>query len=324
MTNNSTQIARAAASWLMAGHNGRNTFTPLAGELVPASMAAAYDVQDALVAMRNVAWNTQRAGHKIALTTPQMRKFVGYEDSIAGQVLAKWKSTNGVLPSPARVSLADYGHLLFECELAFLMGQDLPLKAAPPTRDEVAQCIEAVCPAFELADDRHADYTQFGKDGGATLLTLAADNAWNSGVVLGEWRRDWRDVDLAALTGVATINGEKVGEGAGRDVMGHPLDAMHWIASHLHARGTTLRHGEFVITGSLITSKFPKTGDLVRFDVAGLGSVSLDIASPESSSSHLAGNVFPSLTRRPLMPTERHLLPRLHLNQCFELTPYLG
>ena len=261
----------------MAEHEARSTFTPLAGEHIPSSMAAAYDVQDALVALRIPAWNTQRVGYKIALTTPQMRKFVGYEDSIAGQVLGKWKSTQGVQASPARVSLADYGHLLFECELAFLMGEDLPLKAAPPTRDEVTQCIEAICPAFELADDRHADYTQFGKDGGATLLTLAADNAWNSGVVLGEWRRDWRSVDLAALTGVATINGETVGEGAGRDVMGHPLDAMHWIASHLHARGATLRRGEFVITGSLITSKFPKVGDAVRFEVAGLGAVSLNV-----------------------------------------------
>lgn len=261
----------------MAGHEARSTFTPLAGEHIPSSMAAAYDVQDALVALRIPAWNTQRVGYKIALTTPQMRKFVGYEDSIAGQVLGKWKSTQGVQASPARVSLADYGHLLFECELAFLMGEDLPLKAAPPTRDEVAQCIEAVCPAFELADDRHADYTQFGKDGGATLLTLAADNAWNSGVVLGEWRHDWRSVDLAALTGVATINGETVGEGAGRDVMGHPLDAMHWIASHLHARGATLKRGEFVITGSLITSKFPAAGNLVRFEVAGLGEVELAV-----------------------------------------------
>lgn len=277
MTNSFSPIASAAASWLMAQHDARNTFTPLAGAHVPANMAAAYDVQDALVALRSQTWQAPRVGYKIALTTPQMRKFVGYEDSIAGQVLANWKSGNGVLPSPARVNLADYGHLLFECELAFLIGDDLPLNAAPPARDAVAQSIEAICPAFELADDRSADYSQFGKDGGATLLTLAADNAWNCGVVLGEWRRDWRNFDLAALTGVATINGEKVGEGAGRDVMGHPLDAMHWIACHLHARGATLKRGEFVITGSLITSKFPNAGDEVRFEVAGLGAVGLTV-----------------------------------------------
>ena len=89
--------------------------------------------------------------------------------------------------------------------------------------------------------------------------------------------REARLSDIAALTGVATINGETVGEGAGRDVMGHPLDAMAWIARHLQARGQTLRRGEFVITGSLITSKFPQAGDAVRFVVEGMGSVSLDV-----------------------------------------------
>ena len=269
--------AQEAGRWLMTQHDQHKPFTPLAGAMVPASIAAAYDVQDALVALRRNAWQAQRVGHKIALTTPQMRKFVGYDDSIAGQVVDRWHGANGVHSSPARVKKCDYGHLLFECELAFLMGEDLPLGAAAPTRDDVARCIEAVCPAFELADDRSADYTTFGKDGGATMLTLAADNAWNSGVVLGEWRRNWRDYDLAALTGVATINGETVGEGAGRDVLGHPLDAMVWIARHLQARGQTLKRGEFVITGSLITSKFPNAGDAVWFMVEGLGSVSLDV-----------------------------------------------
>ena len=277
MTTQVNSRASASAQWLMVEHEARNTFTPLTGDLVPVSMSAAYDVQDELVALRSTAWNATRVGYKIALTTPQMRKFVGYGDSIAGQVLSHWHGRAGIHASPARVSRADYGHLLFECELAFLMGEDLPLSSALPTREEVTRCIEAVCPAFELADDRNADYTRFGKEGDATLVTLAADNAWNCGVVLGEWRRDWRNFDLAALTGVASINGEKVGEGAGRDVMGHPLDAMTWIARHLHARGHALKRGEFVITGSLITSKFPNAGDVVRFDVAGLGAVSLTV-----------------------------------------------
>lgn len=272
-----SNITDAAARWLFDQHAAHFTFTPLAGAQVPALMAAAYDVQDALVALRMTAWQATRVGYKIALTTPQMRKFVGYDNSIAGQVLSHWSGHKGIHMSPARVRKADYGHLLFECELAFLMGEDLHLGKTPPTRDDVAARIEAVCPAFELADDRNADYTRFGQDGGATLHTLAADNAWNSGVVLGAWQRHWRELDLANLTGVATINGEVVGEGAGRDVMGHPLDAMAWIALHLHARGKTLKRGEFVITGSLITSKFPNAGDAVRFVVEGLGAVSLDV-----------------------------------------------
>ena len=90
--------------------------------------------------------------------------------------------------------------------------------------------------------------------------------------------REWQGIDLAALQGIASINGANVGTGHGRDVMGHPLDALVWIANHLAARGLGLWRGDTVITGSLVTSKFPKAGDLVRFDAGALGSVQLRVS----------------------------------------------
>ena len=261
-----------AAQWLMDEHAARRRFAPLTGALKPTDIVAAYDVQDELVALRRTAWNCGLAGYKIALTTPAMRKFVGYDNSIAGHVLSAH-----VVPSPAVVRVSDCGRLGFECELAFLLGADLPPAAAPADRARVSSAIAAAAPAFELVDDRNADYGTFGKDDGATMLSLAADNAWNHGVVLGAWRRDWRDIDLGAVRGLATINGEPAGEGFGRDVLGHPLDAMVWIARHLHQRGRTLKKGELVITGSLITSKFPKAGDQVRFNAEGVGEVTLQV-----------------------------------------------
>ena len=63
MTLNANSRANASAQWLMGQHDTGNTFTPLAGAYVPADMAAAYDVQDALVALRGQAWHTQRVGY---------------------------------------------------------------------------------------------------------------------------------------------------------------------------------------------------------------------------------------------------------------------
>jgi 2-keto-4-pentenoate hydratase len=263
---------RASAQWLMNEHAQRRRFAPLSGTLRPATISAAYDVQDALVELRMRTWNCGLAGYKIALTTQAMRKFVGYDNSIAGHVLSAH-----VVPSPATMRIADFGRLGFECELAFLLGADLPPGAVPVDRERVGAAIAAVAPAFELVDDRNADYAAFGADDGATMLSLAADNAWNHGVVLGEWRTDWQGIDLAGVHGVLHINGEPAGEGWGRDVLGHPLDAMVWIARHLHQRGCTLKKGELVITGSLITSKFPKAGDSVRFSAAGVGEIAMRI-----------------------------------------------
>ena len=254
----------------MDEHATHQVFSPLAGELQPRSLDEAYDVQDAVVALRK-ARDGGRVGYKIALTTPAMRKFVGHDDSIAGQVLA-----STVRHSPATVRAADAGRLGFECELAFLIGADTDPAAPPADRAAIARHIGAICPAFELIDDRGADYARFAADR-STPLSLAADNAWNHGVVLGEWRHDWADLDTAALRGAASINNLAAGEGHGRDVLGHPLDAMLWIARHLHARGAGLKRGEFVITGSLITSKFPVAGDLVRFAVEGVGEVRMSV-----------------------------------------------
>jgi 2-keto-4-pentenoate hydratase len=269
MAESSTQ---RAAQWLFDEHAAQRRFAALGGDLVPGDMTQAYDVQDALVALRCEAGNCGLAGYKVALTTPAMRKFVGFDNSIAGQVL-----TRDVSRSPAVARLSDFGRLGFECELAFLMGADLPPQAGPVERAQVSRAIAAVAPAFELVDDRNADYAAFGNND-ATVLSLAADNAWNHGVVLGAWREDWAAIDLAAVHGVLQINGAQAGEGWGRDVLGHPLDAMVWTAQHLQRRGRTLKKGELVITGSLITSKFPQAGDQVRFSAGGVGEIELSIA----------------------------------------------
>jgi 2-keto-4-pentenoate hydratase len=84
-------------------------------------------------------------------------------------------------------------------------------------------------------------------------------------------------VDLAALRGVASINGQNVGKGHGRDVMGNPLDALVWLANNLAARGLGLWRGDVVITGSLVTTKYPKAGDRIRFEAGDLGAVELRV-----------------------------------------------
>jgi 2-keto-4-pentenoate hydratase len=257
-----------AARWLCDAHRSSTRFAPLPAELSPTDVADAYDIQGAFVALR-ARDHGAVAGYKIALTTPAMRAMVGLNESIAGQLLA-----GTIHKSPATVRAADYVRLIVEFEIAMEMAEDLPVADAPYTRAQVAAAVGAVMPALELADDRDADYKQLSSNG----LMLIADNAWNEGAVLGGPVRNWRDIDLAALKGAATINGEPAGEGFGRDVMGHPLDALTWLANNLASRGLGLWRSDVIITGSLVTSKFPKAGDRIRFDAGALGAVELAIS----------------------------------------------
>lgn len=256
-----------AGEWLHEAHRRRDRFAPLPPELAPRDLGEAYAIQGQFVGRRAQALGPV-TGYKIALTTPAMRAMVGLDDSIAGDMLE-----TTLRRGDATVRAADYVRLIVEFEIAFEMAEDLPAIDAPYSRERIARAVAAAMPALELADDRDADYAQLKSH----ALMLAADNGWNEGAVLGKPVSDWQAIDLAALRGAAYINGKSVGEGLGRDVMGHPLDALAWLANNLAARGLGLWRGDVVITGSLVTSKFPKAGDRIRFEAGPLGAVELRV-----------------------------------------------
>lgn len=199
-----------AARWLVRQHLDRARSRPMPASMAPRGIEEAYAIQDAFVALKASACGAV-AGHKIALTTPQMRALVGLNEPIAGRLHARQ-----VVRGPASVRAAAYGRLLVEFEIGARMDADLPPEGAPYAPQKVAAAVGALMPAFELADDRDADYGSLPARG----FELAADNAWNEGAVLGEPVAAWHRIDLAALHGVATINGAVAGEGRGADSMG--------------------------------------------------------------------------------------------------------
>src|SRR6478609_5412446 len=80
--------------------------------------------------------------------------------------------------------------------------------------------------------------------------------------------------DVLHVAGRALINGVEVGRGSGADVLGHPHDALAWLANHLAADGKNLRAGQLVLTGSLVKTVWLKAGDEVVMELEGLGRVS--------------------------------------------------
>lgn len=258
---------KAAAKRLLEAHQKRERFAPLPGELAPRTESDAYAIQDAFVALRAQKLGAV-TGYKIALTSAEMRRFVGVDTPMAGMMC-----DSTLLRSPARVKAADYVRLIVEFEIAVQVAEDLPAADKPFSRSRVAQAVGAVMPALELADDRNADYKALVSH----PLELIADNCWNEGAVLGAPLRNWKGIDLGAVRGVATINGNKVGEGRGADAMGHPLDAVAWLANHLASERRGLLRGDVVITGSIVTTKAVTAGDVVRFEVEQLGAVELKV-----------------------------------------------
>ena len=109
------------------------------------------------------------------------------------------------------------------------------------------------------------------------FMTGVAANIFNAGVIMGNPVPSWRDLDLGAAYGSMTINGEVVGEGHGSDVMGHPLEPLAWLANKLAEQGFGLLAGMVIITGSIVSPKFVKSGDTASIMIEGLGGAELDV-----------------------------------------------
>lgn len=259
---------QAAARELIRQHRAKERFRALDGEFQLTTVAAAYAVQDAYVQQLLLARQTSLAGYKIALTTPAMREMVGFHDSIAGRLFSDQLRACG-----SRVRAMDHGRLIIEFEVAFELARDLPASPTPWTGSTILEHVACAYVALEIADDRNADYATL-RD---SILTLTADNAWNQGLVLGT-RFIADDLErLAALEGIARMDGKEVGRGTGREVLGNPAEALAWLANQLSSRGAGLAKGELVTTGSLVRSQFPVAGQRVEFALSGVGQVEVTI-----------------------------------------------
>lgn len=251
------------AARYLAGVDDKAQHVSLASQSGDDSIDAAYLVQDAyhaLLADRGL----RIVGHKVALTSKAMQEFCGVDQPLAGAVF-----DNVVFESPAEVALDQHRHMGVEFEVAVVMGTDLAPGSGPHTRDSVLAAVARCHPAFELVEDRNADYSALNP------FDLVSENAWNAAVVLGEGIESWRDLDLENAPTRLELNGNPAGEGKTGDALGHPMEALAFLANHLNDRGRTLRAGEFVMTGSSIVTQFPEAGDELVFTIDGLGTATL-------------------------------------------------
>ena len=257
--------AIACAQALIAEHASGVQYRPFAAANGITTVDDAYAVQREYVRLQMQARNTGAAGYKIGLTTPRMQAMCGIDRPIAGVVLADRVYASGVT-----LHTAAYGRIGLEFEIAVRLARDLVPDGRPPTLAEVAAAVDGVAPAVEIIDDRGADY------GNLDALSLIADNAWNGGIVLGGFTKPWPD--LAAIEGLVSTGGTVLDRGLGRDVLGHPFHAVAWLATHLADQGARLSAGDVVMTGSIVTTKFPDGTSAYRFALWGVGTVEVSVS----------------------------------------------
>jgi 2-keto-4-pentenoate hydratase len=257
--------ARRAAEALLAAHDANLPFKTLGPPDGPATISDAYDIQDSYVALLR-GKHGDAVGYKVGLTSAPMQAFCRIDHPIAGVVLAR-----RVVQSAASLRRTNFGRLGLEFEIAVRIKSDVPVTGVPWTAEMIRPHIDGVCAAVEIVDDRSADYSALD------VRSLVADNSWNAGIVLSEFATTWPD--LEDVLGRATKDAAAIGEGHGRDILGHPFNSVAWLATQLASRGAGLKAGQVVMTGSVMKTIFPEHDAHYRFELQGLGFVEVQVAS---------------------------------------------
>ena len=255
-----SEVARVAAA-IVRENRARARFRPLRGADAPDSLEDAYRIQDeARRLFEGGGAAGPPTGHKIALTSKAVQELCGIDRPAYGAIPA-----GGVRRSPAVLKIPDFVRPGLEFEVAVEMARDAPADGAPYDRESIAEFVGTCAPAFEIVDDRGADY------GSLDAASIVADRCWCAGVVSGAPVAGWRGLDLAAAPVTLTWNGAVAERATTGASMGHPFEGLAWIANHLARRGRALARGDLAITGSALKTRFPEPGDEVVYAIDGLG-----------------------------------------------------
>jgi 2-keto-4-pentenoate hydratase len=249
----------AAAKAIALARRNHAPLAPL--EAPPADEAEGYQIQRALHDLL-LPHAGPLVGYKIGCTSAVMQEYIGIPHPCAGGVFRK-----GVHDSGVKLPAADYVRVGVECEIAVRLKRDLAASEAPFTAEWMGEAVEAYYPAIEIVDDRYVKWETMGAP------TLIADDFFAAGCVLGPAVARSGAPNLKTVAGRALLNGEEAGRGTGADVLGHPHNALAWLANHLAAEGKGLHAGQIVLTGSLVKTLWLKAGDKVRMELDGLGAV---------------------------------------------------
>lgn len=220
----------------------------------------AYAIQQRMLA-RRLAAGEKVVGKKIGVTSKAVMDMLGVFQPDFG-----WLTDGMVYNEGEAIPAASLIQPKAEGEIAFVLKKTL--KGPGVTAADVLAATEGVMACFEIVDSRIRDWK-------IKIQDTVADNASCGVFVLGDRLVDPREVDLGTCGMVLEKNGEIVATGAGAAALGHPANAVAWLANTLGAHGIALEAGEVVLSGSLAAMVPVKAGDSLRVTIGGIGGCSV-------------------------------------------------
>lgn len=236
MSSTTTEIDHAHwARYLQAAVDDRTEVQAITKQIETLPLHDAYLIQNLIVGARIDAGDSL-AGAKLGLTSKAKQEQMNVSEPAYG-----WVPRSSVLPASGEVRLDELIHPRVEPEFVFVMGAEL--SGPDVTGEDVLDATERVVGGIEVIDSRYEKFS-------FTLPDVIADQTSAARVAIGTEGVSPRDVDLATVECVFTVNGDETGRAAGAALLGSPAECVALLVRHLARSDRGLEAGWLVMAGA--------------------------------------------------------------------------
>ena len=253
-----TALTGRLAEELLDAERSARPLQPLSVRHPELTPRDAYAVQQAYAELR-VRAGARLVGRKIGATSRAIQELFSIDTPDYGHIFDDMVVADG-----GAMELDSLIQPMVEPELAFILDRDV--SGPGVTRPDVLDATRTIIPCLEVIDSRIVDWQ-------IAFVDTVADNGSSARCIFGE-AVPYAGRELAAVAGVMSRNGKVTGRATGEAVLGHPAEAVAWLANALGELGSGLRAGEYVLSGSFMTAIRAERGDRFEGSFSGLGSVS--------------------------------------------------
>ncbi len=207
----------------------------------------------------------EAVGYKAGLTNPAVQKRFNHSSPVWGTLYGPMMLANGSV-----VDAAFGARPLFEADMLVRVGSDAVNEAR--NASEVLAAIDRIIPAIELPD---LVVQAPGQLNGAAVTAINVGARFfvqGLGIPVPVTRGErYQLLDaLRDMVAIVKADGSEIDRGTGSDVLGHPLNAVVWLAQDLARNGLSLKVGDVVSLGSFSRLLPPKAGQSVEVAYWGL------------------------------------------------------
>lgn len=234
----------------------RQMLAPLTVRLPELTIDHAYRIQQRMVA-RRIGQGERIIGKKIGVTSKVVQQMLDVHQPDFGILLSGMRYQDG-----SAIRMDTLIQPRAEGEIAFYLKHEL--RGPGITAEQVLAATDTVAACFEIVDSRIKDWK-------IKIQDTVADNASCGVFVIGKERVAPAALDLASCEMVIEKNGAIIATGVGAAALGHPANAVAWLANELGARGIALQADEPILSGSLGALIPVVAGDALTVRINGIG-----------------------------------------------------